>query len=50
MALKVATPRALYKFLVKETRKLPKEPAKFYKDSIKRVSQRHSRFFTVAST
>ncbi len=31
-------PRTLYKHLVRQTRKLPKEPAAFYKDSIRRVS------------
>jgi len=38
MALKIETPRALYKFLIRETQKLPKEPAKFYRNSIKRVN------------
>ncbi len=38
MALKIETSRALYKFLIRETRKLPKEASTFYKDSIKRVS------------
>ena len=38
----VSNPRQLYKHLVRETRKLPEDAAKFYKDSIRRGFSQHA--------
>ena len=38
MATKISTVRGLYKFLLKETTKLPDDAAKFYKTQIRAVS------------
>ena len=38
MATKISTVRGLYKFLLKETTKLPDDAAKFYRTQIRAVS------------
>jgi len=40
--LNITTTRALYKFLVKETDKLPKDAKVFYKNSIRHGYEQHT--------
>jgi len=40
--LGITTTRSLYKFLVRETQKLPKDASKFYRESIRHGYEQHS--------
>jgi len=42
MAKQVTTSRALYKFLLKETKKLPEDAAKFYSKQIRAGFEQHA--------